>query len=1122
MKKKRYWGYNSGFLLPLKFLRVMKISILLTCILSVNVMASVYSQNSRFDLQIEDMSVRDILRTIENESKFRFFYNDEFTDLDKKLTFSISNKSIDDIMSIILNNSDVIYKVLDNNFIVITPKSLFQVRKITGTVTDAGTGNPLPGVTVLVEGTTKGVITDIKGNYSLDILDKDVALIFSFIGYNSQTVPIVGRSIINISMEVNIQTLDEVVVIGYGSVKKSDLTGSVSSITKQDIGDRVVTTVGAMIQGKVAGVDVTQNQIRIRGVTTLNSTDPLIVIDGFLGGDMSTVNPDDIEGIEVLKDASSTAIYGARGANGVILVNTKNGKAGPLKVNINTYGGYASPAKKLNLLNASQYVDYVQEALTNANLTITDRLRSADVRIDRTNWQNEVLRTSPVAEVDANLSGGSEKSTFFVSLGYNHHEAVYIGPSSDQANIRIKNQFNVKKWLKTGDNISLGYGHSEGAEPRYTLPYYTSLPYLPVYDPNNYWGYGIVDIQNDLSNSQNVVAYSKLRHPLTNTVSYQANLWADIEPFKGLIYHFQAGVTGSSARFNQWNDQFQDASKTTVPADLTKTYTYNIVPLAESYLTYSHKFGKHDLTAMVGNTWQNYSSSGGIGIYGQGYDQSTVQTILLAKSSAINYEANSVYAYLSYFGRLNYQFNSRYLLTFNVRYDGSPRFAPSNRWGTFPSVALAWKLSEENFIKNLKFFDLLKLRGSWGISGNDAIGDFRYLSQVWTNGVFYPLGTVVTLEQGASVVNDASNNIKWESTISKTVGLDMAFLKNSFTVTADYFVKNTNDILFAVPRASSLGYGTIGPGDAIINAASCINKGIELQLSYKNSIGAFNYFINANYTNINNKVTSLGLGQPYLAGSGYSRTAVGYPIGYLYGFIAQGVFMTQASVDAANQSARDAALSVNPQLTADDLAKIYYQYSNTSAGDMKFKDLNGDGKITDADRTMIGNSIPKHIYGFSLDVEYKGFDLNATFQGIAGSDLFLGRYALLRGESAPLNQESYILNRWKSEAEPGNGMVPRAVIGDPTGNNRPSTLMVFSGDYLKLKQLSIGYSLPQRLSSKMGFSKLRIYISGNNLFCLTKYPYFDPEVQTDNLSRAEDSNFYPTARITTLGFQIGF
>ncbi|MGL6266271.1 MAG: hypothetical protein ACRC2O_00035, partial [Chitinophagaceae bacterium] len=403
-----------------------------------------------------------------------------------------------------------------------------------------------------------------------------------------------------------------------------------------------------------------------------------------------------------------------------------------------------------------------------------------------------------------------------------------------------------------------------------------------------------------------------------------------------------------------------------------------------------------------------------------------VKNVFLGKSKNIGGQDAWKYAFLSYFGRINYQFNNKYLLTVSVRRDGSPRFAPQNRWATFPSVAVAWKMENEAFIKNLNFFNQLKLRASWGKSGNDAIGDFMYVSRVWTNGVYYPFGGDPI--PGATVKDNASVDIKWETTDSRNIGVDMAFLHNSLSITADYFIKKTDDILFTVPRPASLGYGLNYGGDAIVNAASVENKGFEFQVGYRGRAGQLHYSVNANYTNINNNVTGLGLGQPYL--SGVSRTDVGNPIGYFYGFVADGVFTKKSDLDAANAAAVAKGFS-------------HFQEASTGAGDVRYKDINGDGHITwEGDRQMIGNSIPKHLYGFNLSLDYKGFDLDALFQGVGGADIFYGSQSELRGGITTRNQEAYVLDRWQSESKPGNGIVPRAILGDPNNNNRPSTNMI--------------------------------------------------------------------------------
>ena len=951
-----------------------------------------YSQNTRLNLNLKDATIVDIFREIERNSEFGFFFKSEEMNLEKRQSVSASNATIDEVLKKVLDEN-YSYKILDKN-IVVTKGSLeatVQGSRVSGKVTDSS-GVPIPGASVVVKGTTTGVTTDNDGNFSLTLPADAKTLVFSFIGMRTQEINIANKTLINLVMQEEAIGLDEIVTIGYGTIKKRDLTGSVGSISKKDIGDRTASSVGALIQGKVAGVDVSRDKIRVRGVTSLNNTDPLVIIDGFQGMSMSSINPNDVESIEVLKDASSTAIYGARGANGVILITTKNGKTGPLKVNIHAFTGFGTTPKKYDMLNASQYIDYVKDALTNAKMTITDRLNSAEVRKDVTNWQNEIFQVSKSSEINVDLSGGSENSSFFVSYGYKKNNEVYIGPSQDNSTIRIKNLFKMKKWFKAGDDVSLSYNLSRGATNSATsagnIPFMTALPYIGVLDPTNYWGYTRANRYTDLSDSENPVGIINLTHPTGTTLNYSANLWIEMVPVKGLTYRVQAGVSGLYNRSTLWNNKYDDSANTTHPSNYSESYAYNFSPIVESYLTYTKQFGKHDFSAMIGNTWQNYATSGGIGIYGETFANETVKNVFQAQTKMIKNQDNAQFAYLSYFGRLNYQYNNRYLLTVNARRDGSPRFAPSNRWATFPSVALAWKMHEESFIKDLNIFDQLKLRASWGISGNDAIGDFKYLSQVWTNGVYYPIGNVEAPVQGATVSAPSSQSIKWESTESKSIGVDMAFLKNSLSITTEYFVKNTNDILFAVPRAVSLGYGLGNPASAIVNAASVVNKGFELQVGYKNNIGSLKYSVNTNYTHVTNSVTSLGLGQPYL--SGISRTAKGESIGYLFGHVAEGVFMSKAQLDAANEGAKVAAKAKNPAITDLALSKIYYQYSSTAPGDVKYKDVNGDGMVTDADRTKIGNSIPKHIFGFNINLEYKGFDFNTYFQGVAGNDIYYG------------------------------------------------------------------------------------------------------------------------------------
>jgi TonB-linked SusC/RagA family outer membrane protein len=1106
--------------------RIMKLTAFLILVSVVCVFANeTYSQTKKINLDMKNVTVKEVLSGIEEQSEFHFMYSPKVIDANREVVIDAENAKIEEVLKSLFAGTDVEYTIKDRIIVLSTSaviNDLFnnqQQKSVTGKVTDSS-GGSLPGVSVVVKGTTTGVITDNSGNYKIGIPD-NATLQFSFVGMKTQEVAVENKTTINVVLVEETIGIEEVVAIGYGTQRKSDVTGSVSSVSKKDLGDRQVSSIAALIQGKAAGVDVTQGKMRIRGVTSFNNTDPLVVIDGFIGGNLSTVNPNDIENIEVLKDASSTAIYGSRGANGVVLVTTKAGKSGPLKVNINAYSGVANNPKILDVLNAQQFNDYELDALKNSNTTPSAKILSDAVKKDVTNWQDEVFRTAHNSELDVDFSGGSEKATFYFSMGYRSTQRIVIGPEQKDLYFRLVNDFKVLKWLKFGNNFALSYSNQKGQAPN-LVQALNSLPYYPVLDPANSWGYSNVNRTTDMTDIQNPVVDTDLSFPDANNLGFQANLWTEINPLKGLVLRVQAGASGYSNRYRRWNDYFANGGANQSFTALSESSSYSLSPLIESYLTYSNKIGSHDFSLMAGNTWQNKSVRGGIGITSLNFNNTEVKNVFNAQSRSITNQDLINYAYLSYFGRLNYQYANKYMLTANLRRDASPRFAPSNRWGTFPSVALGWKMHEESFVKNLNVFDQLKFRLGWGVSGNDAIGDFRFLPLVNNYGIYYPLGDAQTnYTTGATIKDNYSADIKWEETESKNIGFDMAFLKNSLTFTFDYFIKDSKDILFTVPRSSSLGFGNDSGGDAVVNAASATNKGVEFQLGYRGSTGKLKYTINTNYTYINNEVTSLGLGQAYLSGD--SRTDVGHPIGYYYGYVANGVIKTAAELDALNASARSTYKVANPSATDAQVAAIYYQLAATRAGDVKFADLNGDGRIdATKDRKDIGNAIPKHLFGLNLSLEYANFDLNLNFQGTGGYKIMNGQYKRLRSGTQMYNQESLVLNRWKSETDPGNGIQPRAVLNDPASNARASTLMVENGDYLRLRQISLGYTIPKLINNKIGISQLRIYVSSDNLFTITKYSGYDPEIGGDNnLTRGIDNYPIPTQRSFIVGVQLG-
>lgn len=1101
-----------------KQLLVMKLTLVLLLGLLLNAKGNGFSQTITWSAK--NAPIEKVFPVIKKQTGYLVFYNEDLLENARPITINVKNEDLKTVLKLIFRDQPLDY-FIENKTIVITKKVLSPetkvpevtqpdtTREVRGTVHNER-GEPLAGASVVITGTSTGSSADATGNFILRVPDSRNELTISFIGYNSLQVTLGASNRVTAVLQEAASSVYDIVVVGYGSVRKSDLTGAVSSISKKDIGDRQVSDLASLIQGRAAGVDVSQGTIRIRGITTFNNSDPLVVIDGFIGGNLSTVNPNDIENIEILKDASSTAIYGSRGANGVILVTTRSGKKGPMKLNLSYYEGISTVPKKLDLMNADQYTDYTLEILANSGITPTEKLLSGETRVDRTDWQDAIFRTSRNRELNADFSGGSENASYFVGMGYRHNEnPTYRGMQDDNFYFRNKNTFTIKKWFRFGNNFAFSYnnfrGGGEYGNPGNLDHILNSPQYFPIKDEDG--NYSRSNRTTDIVALQNPFATADNNHVQGNRINYQAALWAEVEPVKGLTYKIQAGVSGDFGRTQLSNDSYTGgiAGEATLPTRLRKFTSYGFAPLIEQYITYNNTMGRHDFSAMAGNTWQNGARNGSIGIFGEGLDLA-IQNVLTAPTNVVTEDRIGKYAYLSYFGRINYQFADKYLATINVRTDGSPRFAPGNRWGTFPSVALAWKMHEEGFIRSLNVFDQLKFRIGWGKSGNDAIGDFRYLSQVYTLNVYYPFGNDGRRANGATVINNASSNIRWESTETRSVGLDMAFLSNRLSITADYYSKLTSDILYEVPQPVSLGYGDSGgSGSAVVNAASMENKGVELQVGWRSSVGEVTYSVNANYTYNHNKVTSLGDGS-YL--DGVNRTDIGNPVGYFYGFIADGIFMTQKEVDNANAAAQTKGF---PE----------YQLGTTRAGDVRFVDVNGDGHVDNNDRTRLGSPHPTQMYGVNLSLGWKGFDFNVFLQGIAGSSIYDGNYHRVRGGIQVLNQSTYVLDRWRSESEPGNGIVPRAVIGDPAQNTRPSTLRLVSGNYTKIRQMSLGYSLPVATCRKIGFDKIRVYASAYNYFTFSSYRNYDPEVGGGNLSRGIDNgNTWPRPRMLMFGFQV--
>ena len=1004
-------------------------------------------------------------------------------------------------------------------FIVMQISLFAQQIAVTGKVVDYQ-GIGMAGVNILEKGTTKGVLSDTDGKYSITV-DKNAVLVFSFLGYNKAEIPVEGKTTVNITMTESITSLDEIIVIGYGTQRKSDLTGAVASVKMEDLKGRSIINVEQMLQGTVAGVSAVSAsglpggsvKINIRGVGTFYNTNPLYVVDGIQTRDIGLINPNDIQSMEVLKDASTTAIYGSSGANGVILITTKKGIEGKPVVSFDTKLGLAHRGKKIDVLNASDYVDFVLDLKgSDVNQTFLDNINWR--RVDRTDWQNEIFRTAFQQEYNASVSGGSTDVKYNVGAGYMDQDGIIQTHNYKRYSFRANTDFALSKKVKIGENFMVSYSAASEAptgqdNSNILLCALRIPPYLPVLDPDNLGGYSRVTSANDHNDAFNPITELKLRDNKTDYLRILGNLFGEVEILKDLRFRTSIALDIGRNDANTYTKARANGAFE-FPSILDESFSWGNSFIYENTLSYTRKVGLNDFLILAGNT---VSKSKGryYSLTASDFTNDYVR-VIPAGSGKINNNATGAdqSAKLGYFARLNYSYANKYLFQANFRADASYNFTPANRWGYFPAFSLGWKLNEENFIKdNVNFISLLKLRAGWGKSGSDLIPAYGYTSLIYSFNPDYIFGnTPVT---GAAIVSLWNPDMRWETSTTSNIGLDLAMFKNQLQFTADYFIKNTEDILVPYPMPSSTGIGFSGGynGSAWRNAASVINKGLELTLNYNKVLsGDFNYNIGVNVTFIKNEVTDLGEGLPIMAGSfsgnSITRTEKGTPIGSFYGFKMDKVYSTQAEVDADNERA----------VTLHGADAAYQE--NAQAGDIRFIDVDGDGWITDGDKTMIGSPIPKMIFGFNMGASYKRFDLSANFTGVYGNDILDRNQYWLEGMVIPFNASVKIKDRWKQEGDISE--IPRAVSPDANQNTRVSDRWIHDGSYLRLKTLSLGYSIPADVLRKISFnivSGLRVYFSAENLLTLTKYPGFDPEIGEvgDNLVQGLDWGQYPQSKL---------
>lgn len=1049
-----------------------------------------------------------------------------------------------------LNNETMRHFIYLKPFVIllacfISMTAFAQKTAMTGVVLDTDNQEPLIGVTVMEKGTTNGTMTDIDGRFSISV-NSNATLVFSYVGYTNQEVSVKGEKNIVVKMASTSVALDEMVVIGYGVQRKSDITGSISSVSGKDINDVPVSSALQALQGKAAGVNIIQNTgapgsnttIKIRGTGTVNDADPLYVVDGFIVDNIDYLNPNDIANVEIFKDAASSAVYGARAANGVVAITTKSGEEGKTKITFDSYVGISNPWKTIDVMGVEDYAlmtDYIN-GLSNysvdgqlyyskdgaGNLVFDDyKYHRVDTIRNNSpkNWWNAITRTGFKQQYNLSVSGGTAKTKFMVSASYFDEKGIVETSRYQRFNTRVNINHQLTSWLNVNANISYAnednHAVPEGQDGVLKRALYQN-PLIYTYDSKGYYS------------EDHPIAVIDRNHQRIKTDRFDMNLSLNADITKYLTYQFKTSyymVPEDNTNFYEVNKLDVDFS---MPSDLTTVYRrQNRTDKWEinNLLTFKWNNKVHHITVLAGQTAEGYRYS---------YQESTRKGT--ASNSSNDWYLSSAYtgdktygldrewSAIGFIGRINYDILDRYLFQANVRVDGSSKFAASERWGVFPSVSAGWKFTSESFMEDVDWLSLGKLRVGWGLLGNNRIDETaRYTLLASQYNYPYGIGNHI-LYPGAIATTIGNDAIRWEKAETFNVGIDLGFFRNSLTLSLEYFDKETSDMLLRVPTILSAGLDS----DPMTNAGSVRNYGAEMNVNYRNSINKFRYEVGFNLSYIKNEVTSLGTGNEPIYGSYLeessildyvTKTAVGKPIGCFYGYVTDGIFNSYEEVKASAQY---------------EVGKNDFEQT-TFPGDFRFKDLNGDGRITAEDRTYLGSPLPDFVFGVPITLGYGNFDLNLFFQGQTGNKIFnvMDYYLYNAAEGnvyADIREQ-----HWSGQLSedrmffPKNldATVPDLDPSDRARNFRASDFFVKDGSYVRLKELRLTYTFPKNLISKWRMSNLSLSLTAYNLLTFTAYDGFDPEVgkvvgtESNNLSMGVDHGNYPQARSFTIGLKIG-
>lgn len=1128
----------------------MKLTVLIILVSILTSLGSVHSQNSKLSLNLKKSSLKDVLTEIENQTKFSFLYKADLINHEQLVDVNVTDTSVSDILNQLSEKIGFSYQIMDNSIIVLTASIGQQQKSISGKVIES-TGSPLPGVSVVIKGTTLGIVTDINGNYSLPDVPSDAILIFSFVGMKSQEVPVLGKSNINITMEEEAIGIDEIVAVGYGTQKKMNLTGSVVKVDAEELVKQTVTSAAQAIQGRAAGVEVVRNNgapgagatIRIRGLGTFGNSTPLVLVDG-IEGDINLVSPQDIESVNILKDASACAIYGARAANGVIIITTKAGQAGTSKVNYNYTVGVSNAVRIPGILNAREFALLQNEALINAKMTpyFTDAELAGFG--EGYNWIDAVLQTGIRQNHNLQFSGGTEKLRYSLMADLLDETGTVINSWYKRYNVRLNLDTNVTDWLKIGLNSFVSHSKEhetpyEGYEDPLVV---FALQYTPTIMPKvggmegtggpshtaadnaEWWGMDPVTYSNFYAKNRNF--YPK--YTLTSS------FFADIKLMEGLNFRTTWGINKYFANnkvfypsYTYYDSNGKAGGGSIVNERLPKdralsisyrdNYSYTITNL----LTYTKKLNDvHNINVLIGNNDQKYQNKSFSGT-SYNFPTNDLQVIGLGTERQDVGESITHWALRSYFGRLNYDYQGKYLVEFSVRRDASSRFAEKYRWGTFPSGSIGWRISDENFMAGTKnWLDDMKVRGSYGVLGGQDIGQVTWNSsemvrsgfdlnnQLGSTGLYESYATMNlsssypfnhTYTTGAATTSYANPDIKWEVAHMTNIGLDMTLFNGRIVATAEYFSKKTADLILPVKLPGTTGISSAeNLGTSNQNVGEMKNTGLEYTIHYFKNIGDFRFDIRYSGTHMSNEILKLqpGVDHYFLDADYASMHKIGEPYAAVTGFNIIGVYQTQDEIDAR-------------------LATIT-ERGAVEPGDYIYDDTNKDGIIDGDDVIVFGSSLPSYIFGLTANAEYKGFDFNIHIQGDLGktvNTMTRGRFDFSYYHY--LNNYDYLLDRWHG---PGTSDT-RARVAMGSGINYLSNNNANqNGSYARIRHIELGYNIPKRITQKIKFNNLRLFFNVANLATFTKYEGFEVE-RTGSHQRTDIT---PQSRTFSFGVNVNF